>query len=59
MLLLKKRVSIITFKAKTHKKRVRTYSSIKHNTISTTTTIIIIIIIIIINTIITIIIIII
>ena len=48
MFSLERRVLIITFKARVHKRRVRTYSDIRHNTVSTTTTTVIIIIIIII-----------
>ena len=44
---LKRRVLIITFKIKVHKRRVRTYSGIKYNIISITITTIIIMVIII------------
>ena len=55
ILLLKKCVLIITFRARVHKRWVRTYSGIRYNTIFITTIIIIIMVIIIIINIITII----
>ena len=47
ILLLKKCVSVITFRVKAHKKRIRTYNGIKYNIISIITTTIIIMVIII------------